>query len=133
MSELLGRNAILAAQDRREELVDVPEWGGKVRLLTLVGDDRVAFERLARQHSKGEITPTEFAADAAMLAIVDQDGTRIFTTQEHRKQLLGKNSVALQRVLAVTFRLSKPTQEAVDDELGESSGDPIGSSASDSA
>ena len=42
MTALLGRSQITAANDRKEEVVEIPEWGGSVRILTIVGPERVA-------------------------------------------------------------------------------------------
>lgn len=126
---LLGRTAIEAAQDRKEEVVEVPEWGGSVRVLTIVGPERIAFERACRANAKGEITATELAAKAATLGIVDQDGRRIF---DDEAALTAKNPAVLARVLAAVFRVSSVGQAEVDDELGESSGDPNSPSDTDS-
>ena len=41
---LLSKEAILAAQDVVTELVEVPEWGGSVRVRGLTGAERDAFE-----------------------------------------------------------------------------------------
>lgn len=126
---LLGRTAIEAAQDRKEEVVEVPEWGGSVRVLTIVGPERIAFERACRANAKGEITATELAAKAGALGIVDQDGRRIF---DDEAALTAKNPAVLARVLAAVFRVSSVGQAEVDDELGESSGDPNSPSDTDS-
>lgn len=126
---LLGRNAIASAQDRKEEIVEIPEWGGSVRVLTIVGGERVAFERACRANTKGDLTATELAAKAASLGIVDQDGRRVFDTED---ALLEKNPAILARILAAVFRVCSVGQEEVDEELGESSGDPNSPSDTDS-
>lgn len=41
---VLTREAILSADDLPAETVDVPEWGGKVRIRTMTGSERDAFE-----------------------------------------------------------------------------------------
>ena len=41
---LLSKTAILAAQDLQTEDVEVPEWGGAVRVRSLTGRERDAFE-----------------------------------------------------------------------------------------
>ena len=129
---LLGRDAITSANDRREEVVEVPEWGGSVRVLTIVGQDRVTFERACRNHAKGELTSTELAARASALGIVDQDGRRIFADGEE-SILVAKNPAVLSRVLDAVFRVSHVGQAEVDEELGESSGDPTSGSDTASA
>jgi len=42
---LLTRDAILEAQDLQHEEVYIPEWGGSVRVRTLTGAERDAFEQ----------------------------------------------------------------------------------------
>lgn len=129
---LLGRAAIAAVNDRREEVVSVPEWGGDVRVLTIVGPERIVFERACRAHAKGEITATELAAKAAALGIVDQDGRRVFESADDEMALIGKNPAVLSRVLAAVFRVSMVSDAEVEEELGESSSDPNSPSDSDS-
>ena len=41
---ILNKAAILAAEDLKTETVAVPEWGGEVRVRTLTGTERDAFE-----------------------------------------------------------------------------------------
>ena len=41
---LLSKTAILAAQDLQTEDVEVPEWGGAVRVRSFTGRERDAFE-----------------------------------------------------------------------------------------
>lgn len=132
MTGLLGKNAIVAASDRREKIVDVPEWGGKVRVLTLVGEDRVEFERLSRAQAKGDLTPTQLAAQGAFLGIVDQDGQRVFRTADDYALLIAKSPAPLHRILAGVFDVCRIGDEEVEEALGESLGDPTESSSSDS-
>ena len=41
---LLSKTAILAAQDLQTEDVEVPEWGGAVRVRSFTGRERDVFE-----------------------------------------------------------------------------------------
>jgi hypothetical protein len=131
LTGLLGRSQITAAQDRKEEVVEIPEWGGSVRILTIVGPERVAFEKACRAHAKGEMTSVELAARGASLGIVDQDGRRIFESADDEAALTAKNPAVLSRVLAAVFRVSFIGEGEVEEELGESSSDP--NSPSDTA
>lgn len=129
----LGRNAIAEASDRREEVVDVPEWGGKVRVLTIVGADRVEWEKMSRGLASGTLTMTEFAAHACALGIVDQDGKRVFEGADGYTILLSRNQQVLERIVGAIMRVSTTGAVEVDAALGESSGDPISGSDSASA
>lgn len=120
MSELLGRNAIAAAQDRVDKITSVPEWGGDVRVMTVVGTDRVEWEKISRKLSTGEITMTEASVFAASKAIVDQDGKKIFDDDEGRKILATKNMKGLMRIFSVIMEVNSVDDEAVEAKLGES-------------
>jgi len=41
---LLSKTAILAANDLKSEDIEVPEWGGAVRVRSFTGRERDAFE-----------------------------------------------------------------------------------------
>ncbi|MEU5950323.1 hypothetical protein ABZ793_32935, partial [Micromonospora sp. NPDC047465] len=50
---LLNRDAILAAEDRTYEEVNCPEWGGSVRLRSITGAQRDAYEQSLVQQRGG--------------------------------------------------------------------------------
>ena len=128
MSELpeATRELVLAAIDRREEVVDVPEWGCRVRLVQPVGLDAV---ELSRTIENGELDYVEKAARVLSITIRDREGARLFTPED----LAGKAPHVLVRLQAVAYRVSRVLDEGVRRALGESSGDPSGASTSGSA
>ena len=103
---LLGRAAILAAEDRPFRDVEVPEWGGTVRIRSISGSDRDQFEAAllaARKH--GADTAPNVRASFAAYCIVDEGGNRIFS--EGDIDALGdKSAAALERVFAAIQELN---------------------------
>lgn len=107
---ILDRSAILAASDLKTEDVDVPEWGGTVRVRTLTGTERDAFEAgLVGQEGKRNLA--NLRARLLSLAIVDDQGRRVFA--ESDADVLGsKSAAALDRLFDVAQRLNGIGTEA---------------------
>ena len=75
---LLTREGVLGRLDRKTRDVEVPEWGGTVRVAELTGLDRVAFEAaLVDKNRKGSI-------HAALLSrcLVNENLEPMFTEAE---------------------------------------------------
>jgi hypothetical protein len=116
---LLTKDAILAANDLVTEDVEVPEWGGTVRVRTISGAERDAFEQ-AIVTRKGKNVQTNLAnirAKMVALCVVDENGQRLFADKD--VLLLGtKSAAALDRVFTVAQQLAGLTDKDVD-ELAE--------------
>ena len=121
----LSRDAILQREDIVTEDVEVPEWGGTVRVRGMSGVERDAFEAgLIQQPAsngarrrKQEPQQTNMANIRAKLAswcCVDAQGGRLFTESD-AQALGGKNAAALARIFDVATRLSGITEEDVDE------------------
>lgn len=133
MTELLGREAILAASDAVTEDVHVPEWGGTVRVRGLSGTERDEFESsmLVKRGKHRDVSLINARAKLVSLAVVDENGARVFT--DHDVVDLGhKSATALTRVYEVVSRLSGLSDEDVDELEGNSGAAPSGASTSDS-
>lgn len=130
---LLSREEINAADDRRWEDVDVPEWGGDVRILGLSGTERDAFQAsMVRMGSQGNVQGVVLTdASAKLLAkcIVGADFERLYSDQDVR-ELGAKNGEVLQRLLKVAQRLSGLGKKAVEDAAGNSAAAQSGASTS---
>lgn len=101
---ILNKAAILAAEDLKTETVDVPEWGGEVRVRTLTGTERDAFESsLVGEGGKRQLE--NLRAKLLSLAIVDENGARIFSDGE-AAMLGGKSAAVLDRLFDVAQRLN---------------------------
>lgn len=110
---LLTKEAILAATDLKFEEVEVPEWGGTVRVRSMTGADRDAFEQaiLDARDAGGKLPNVRARLVAA--ALVDDAGVNLFT-QADIEALGAKSIKALDRVYAVASRLNAIAPEDVE-------------------
>lgn len=124
MSILLRKQDILSSDDIQTEDVEVPEWGGRVRVKAMSGEEKDSFEAsLVITRQKGNtITrlPNNQNVRAKLVArsIVDESGELIFS-EEDVVRLGRKSAMALDRVVEVASRLSR-LKEADIKELSES-------------
>lgn len=128
---VLTKEAILAADDARYEIIDVPEWGGKVRIRGLSGDERDRYEQSMVAMVGSNITAKLAGATSRLVAwsLVDDDGKRLFTDTEV-KALGAKSAQALQRVFDAARHLSGLTKEDVESMVGNSESVPSDGSTS---
>lgn len=111
--------AILGTDDMRYEIVDVPEWNGKVRIRSMTGEERDAFESSIAGEGK-KMNTQNIRAKMVMLTVVNSKGERIFNKDQI--DALGKKSAAaLNRVYEASAKLSAITKADVE-ELAKNSG-----------
>lgn len=115
----LSADAILGADDRAWEDVEVPEWGGTVRVRELSGTERDKFEGGFVGKNGKDVKYEEFRARLAGLSMVDEAGKRLFRTDAEVKRLGEKSAAALQRVVDVAVRLSGLSEDDVAELTGE--------------
>ena len=130
---LLTKAGILAANDLKTEDVDVPEWGGAVRVRSFTGRERDAFEAaMVRGDGKDrKVDLTNMRARLVGLTVIDEAGQRLFTDEE--VDLLGaKSGAALDRVFAVAQKLNGLSGADVEELTKNSSGGPSAASISGS-
>lgn len=111
---LLSRDAILAANDIRTVDVAVPEWGGAVRLRTLTGAERDAFETASVRTSGKHVHTNLVNLRARLVAAcaVDEHGARLFSEADV-KALGTKSSAALDRLFDAARKLSRIGEDDV--------------------
>lgn len=97
----LSKEQILAAQDRRYVEVDVPEWGGKVRLASFDADQALLHSELLRKRREGLAGPNPISAMLAA-SIVDEKGNRMFSDKE--MDAFGRKSPAVLSRLVTKLR-----------------------------
>jgi hypothetical protein len=113
MTDFLTKDQILQAEDVKTEEVEVPEWGGKVKVKTLSGRERDQLEASVISRP-GERNLTNLRAKIVALSVVGPDGERLFSFEEAVE--LGKKSArALDRIFAVAQRLSGFTPQDVEE------------------
>ena len=112
----LTRDAILTVVDVYFEDVEVPEWGGTVRVKALTGRERDALEAsmIEGKGKNARVNLNNLRAKLVGRATVDEDGMPIFSDADVAA-LGAKSAAALTRVYEVAQRLSGITQEDVDE------------------
>ena len=127
MTKILSKSEILECQDMRIKVVEVPEWGGSVRLRSLTGAERDAFEATLVKEVDGKRVPDMENLRAKLLAatIVDEDDRQIFTPYD-LAALGRKSAVALDRVFSVAQRLNGMSADAVEESVKNSDSAPEG-------
>lgn len=120
---LLSKDQITAADDRKWEDVDVPEWGGTVRLVGMSGSERNAYQSsLVMMGPNGKPQRLNMADQLAKLVakcLVGEDGQRLFSDNEV-KALGAKNGAVLDRLGDICQRLSGLRKEDVEEAEGKS-------------
>jgi hypothetical protein len=76
----LSKDQILAAQDRQYAEVDVPEWGGKVRLSSLTARQSLELDAVTKKFQEGKVADP--IGPLLVACIVDADGKPIFTKDD---------------------------------------------------
>lgn len=133
---VLSREKILGAQDLKYDEVDVPEWGGKVRIRSLTATERAKFEEhtyRVTQRVGAEGVNVEFFAHLVrlrlcVLTIVDENGNRMFADDE--EDVLGqKSATGADRVFQASSKLSGLSAQA-GIEAGKGSSETVATAAS---
>ncbi len=110
---LLTRESILAAQDIKSEDVEVPEWGGSVRVRMMTGSERDGvLAKLVGAADTGE-RGTRYRGALLAACLVGEDGVALFGPDE-LAHLGSKSAVALDRVFKVAERLNDASPAAVE-------------------
>lgn len=106
---LLTKDQILAVEDKKYEIIDVPEWGegAQVRLAVMTGRDRDHFESESYE-VKGKEVKLKYEnlrARLLSLTIVDEHGNKIF--QKADIEALGmKSAKVLDRLYTIAQSLN---------------------------
>ena len=114
---LLTREAILGAPDRKTEDVEVPEWGGTVRVRSLSGSERDAYEAgivQLRGDGSRKFTLENARARLVSLALCGEDGERLFSDADI-VELGKKSAAALERVFDKARHLSGLSEDDVEE------------------
>ena len=105
---MLDKNAILAAADLKSQDIDVPEWGGTVRVKTLSGIERERFLATVAATEPGT-DPNQrmgiLIRHLLVTTLVGEDGLRLFSDDD--VDTLGtKSAEVLQRLFIVAQTLN---------------------------
>jgi hypothetical protein len=115
----LTRDVILQADDLLVEDVEVPEWGGVVRVRGLTGAERDDFEAsvVEQRGKKTRLNMQNFRAKLVVRVAINGDGQRLFSDKD-ASRLGQKSAAALQRVFEVAQRLSGLSDQDVEELVG---------------
>ena len=89
---ILGKTAILSAEDFQYANVPCPEWGGDVRVRGLTAADQAYIAKLSTQDKKETLTLNVF-----IRGVVDEAGERIFSVSD-LDDLKGRSYAVIERV-----------------------------------
>jgi len=109
MSEFASVEEILGSEDRAYVDVEVPEWGGKVRLMEMTGDDADAFSTFSRNNA-GDLSGVR--ARLVGLCLVNESGKRLFSDDAIERKLGKKSGKVLGRLFQEAAELNGMTPEA---------------------
>lgn len=123
---LLSADDIVGADDLKYEVIDVPEWGGKVRVRGLTSRERDDYEAsLYFTAPNGQQKMNLSGARERLVArgMVDGEGNRLLSDADAGK-LAKKNGRAMERVFDAIRRLSGMSKEDVESLVGNSEAAP---------
>lgn len=123
--KILGREEILGARDLRTELVEVPEWGGAVRIRTLTAAERDSYEQALMRRRGGRLEVEMRGARVRLVAlcVVDEQGQRLFSDQDI-EALEGRSAAAIDRIFTAALKLNGMAEGAIEEALGNSESAP---------
>lgn len=129
----LSADEILNADDRQINKVSVPEWDGHVYVRSLESAERDKWEAQQVEMRKGKLVPRLATVRASLVALAacDEKGGRLFTDAAAVQRLGKKNAAAMSRVFHVAQKLSRITDDDVDELAGNSEPGPSDDSGSD--
>lgn len=108
---ILGKAAILAADDKKMVDYDVPEWGGAVKLRVMTGTERDRFEAEFVNNNK---SVDMVRAKLVAKCLCDESGARLFTEGEI-PQLGEKSAAVLDRLFSECMKLNRFSKGDVDE------------------
>ena len=107
VKKFLSREEVLAVEDVETRTVEVPEWGGPIRLKALTGEEAVEFAESVKGDNKAG------AARIVVRCAVDENGARLFQ-DEDIEVLKRKSMKALLRVQKVALEMNGLSEESID-------------------
>jgi len=111
----LSRELILEASDLTQAQVDVPEWGGFVKLRMMIGLERSVFEQsmvTVKVDGTREQDLTNVRVNLVALTAIDEAGNLLFSKDDVAR-LGTKSSKALNRVFEASTELNALGDTAV--------------------
>lgn len=124
---MLSKDDILNADDRKTQVVDVPEWGGQVTIKEMSGFARDRFET-SIMGKNGGANMQNIRSKLVIASVIDESGNLMFTEKDINK-LSNKSGAALDRIYDAVQKLNKITDADVDELAKNSLPDPSDNTA----
>ena len=119
----LGFADIQAAPDRLIEEVDVPEWGGTVKLASITQGERASLQNIVIS-SEGAKTGANVQALLLAKCLINGDGRRIFDDSPHELAVLeARHPVVIDRLFSIAQRLNGMQTGAVEEAKKKAEGE----------
>ena len=115
-SSMLSKDDILAAKDVITDVVEVPEWGGNIRIRSMTGKMRDRYETELAKQMKGEGKGiTNLRALFLSFCIVDDYGKQVFQSPGDVNALGEKNGQVLDRIFDAAAELNHIGTDGIED------------------
>ena len=116
-TKYLTREQILNCDDLKTEVVDVPEWSGKVMIKMMSGKERDAFESSIVNTSKSgqKVSMDNIRAKLVAKTVIDPETKELMFTVADIEALGSKSAAALDRVFTASQKLSKITGDDIEE------------------
>ena len=121
MGKYLNAESILAAEDFKYAEVECPEWGGTVRVRSLSGGQRAQITQRVNDKQLDELDEL-----LAVMACVDEDGSRIFTNKDIAS-LKKKSAAVVTRIAKKVLEISGIGNEAGEVDEAKKNSEPTAS------
>jgi len=82
--KLLTKKEILEAKDVLTEDIQVPQWGGIIRIKTMSGAEGDQFEAsvMIKNGTKFEVNPRRLRVKLVAMCVIGEDGKRLFSDDD---------------------------------------------------
>jgi hypothetical protein len=107
----LTKEQILSAQDIKTTDVDVPEWGGVIRVRNLSALER---RQLLRKSMEDELDEDQTEIAFFVKCIVDETGQPLFNADEI-KAIANKSASAYTKIVSAVLNINALTTDAIED------------------
>lgn len=112
---LLNKQQIQEADDLPFQIVEMPEWGGEVKIRMMSGKHRIEFEKrnaLAK-------TELETMINLIMFSCVDEDNNLLFDAKDY-EFLSNKSAKSLMRIFNEAVKMSVLSTEGLENKAKNS-------------
>lgn len=117
---LINLQDVLNATDTRQITYNVPEWGGDIIIKTLTAGARDDYEKgLLIKDENGQLVRSPVLSPAKFVAacVYQEDGQKMFRTDEHIKVLESKNYNVVRRIFEKCLEVNAMSDDSVGEEV----------------